>query len=885
MTPMPNMQGPPPRGPPPGPPPMMRPPTVRSPFPSRFPPGGQMGGMQSHSHPHSHHQIGLRGDAPGVPGGPPGGPMFRSYPPSNRPNLRMGFPTHGMRPVGASGPRYPWKIYHTPEGEAYYHNEVTNETTWTEPNPVQQTLSSTYNGLAEHPSLTSASTPTPEHAPGQLAVKKVWERYETGGKEYFYNVISKQSVWDKPVDFDTALAPIPTEATTNGPPGVDAGTNESDSKGEERNAESIHIKPHVHAAPQLISQLTPQQTHLPLAVPNPSHLIAGPASGTGLVNGHGNKHVGANEHHVADIPIAEAETIVHGTNTVKKMEQSDHKPSGKPICKVKIDDDTEWQIVILPEGDRFFYNTSTKLSIWDVPDELDLMGYDKEKIDAIVKKGLDNYEAKKKRKREEVREEDVSKKTRVAAGIVERDSNANFAMTEMSWSMQSEDPYANYNELEKEEVYYQLLRDSKIGPYDDFEISSKKLKLDPRWDIVKPREKRNLFNEYVRGVQIKRPSTSEKDNFKALLKQVVKVSESWERFKALRKKDHRYIAIRTDKERKEMFDEYKASLTAGPGGTGDEKDTYVDGQNGLSSTITKSSKSSSTSRRADNFLELLHEKGDVDSFSVYKDVKDRIRKDDRYYAMGSSSGRERLFNELQESIRSKDPKYREHAAIRKREMQMADHKSELKMQMDKERSTYRQGEGQSVFNELLLHVIKQEQTWTNGKKLLRDDPRWNTCGLDASEKERLFREFVRSLDKKAADRYHKLIDEVPGLQLTTPFEVAVKHMEGDPRYERFRDESANEREDEFMRYIRSKRKTALKDFASLLRETKKINYKTKKEIQENPSAIVNIKSILKNDKRYMDLDELEDERSDLLFEHIEEMAKRGSPPPVTASKR
>lgn len=55
-------------------------------------------------------------------------------------------------------------------------------------------------------------------------------------------------------------------------------------------------------------------------------------------------------------------------------------------------------------------------------------------------------------------------------------------------------------------------------------------------------------------------------------------------------------------------------------------------------------------------------------------------------------------------------------------------------------------------------------------------------------------------------------------------------------------------------------------------------------VQENESHLKEIEEILKKDKRYLILDYMPDERTRLLKTYLEELDKRGPPPPPTASE-
>ncbi|CAG2068723.1 unnamed protein product, partial [Timema podura] len=91
-------------------------------------------------------------------------------------------------------------------------------------------------------------------------------------------------------------------------------------------------------------------------------------------------------------------------------------------------------------------------------------------------------------------------------------------------------------------------------------------------------------------------------------------------------------------------------------------------------------------------------------------------------------------------------------------------------------------------------------------------------------------------------------------------------------------------EREFKEYIKDKLVGTKTDFRELLQETKLIGHKTLKLVQENENHMHEIEEILKKDKRYLVLDYMPEERTKLIMMYLEDLDKRGPPPPPTASE-
>lgn len=69
-----------------------------------------------------------------------------------------------------------------------------------------------------------------------------------------------------------------------------------------------------------------------------------------------------------------------------------------------------------------------------------------------------------------------------------------------------------------------------------------------------------------------------------------------------------------------------------------------------------------------------------------------------------------------------------------------------------------------------------------------------------------------------------------------------------------------------------------------VQETKTLNYKSKQQIRENPHMMKDIEALLGKDKRYLIMDTMPDERHRLLVEYLDDLEKKGVPPPPTASE-
>lgn len=63
-----------------------------------------------------------------------------------------------------------------------------------------------------------------------------------------------------------------------------------------------------------------------------------------------------------------------------------------------------------------------------------------------------------------------------------------------------------------------------------------------------------------------------------------------------------------------------------------------------------------------------------------------------------------------------------------------------------------------------------------------------------------------------------------------------------------------------------------------------MSYKTLKSTRESDQALKDIESTLKKDRRYLQLDCVKHDRQDMLMAWLEELERRGPPPPPTATE-
>ena len=206
---------------------------------------------------------------------------------------------------------------------------------------------------------------------------------------------------------------------------------------------------------------------------------------------------------------------------------------------------------------------------------------------------------------------------------------------------------------------------------------------------------------------------------------------------------------------------------------------------------------------------------------------------------------------------------------------------------DKEREQHRHVEAVNNFGALLTDLIKQsDYTWKEAKKILKKDARYEAASdsLDKSERERLFDEHIDALHAKKKENYRKMLDECKDITLDSEFRDVKKLIRDDPRYSKY---SSSERKCEklFNDYLRDRISMAKVAFRELLMETKRITDKSLSLSKDKDSGhMAEIEELLSKDKRYIDLDSMAGERALILRNYMEDLERRGPPPPPTASE-
>merc|ERR1719309_203518 len=209
---------------------------------------------------------------------------------------------------------------------------------------------------------------------------------------------------------------------------------------------------------------------------------------------------------------------------------------------------------------------------------------------------------------------------------------------------------------------------------------------------------------------------------------------------------------------------------------------------------------------------------------------------------------------------------------------------------DKERESHLHTEAVNAFSALLADLIRAPDfSWKEAKKILKKDARYEnlTAGeaaLDKSERERLFDTHIDELIAKKKNAFRSLLDEQKDVGLDAAFKDIKKIIKEDPRYTKF-STSDKKCEKEFLAWVKDRVSNAREDYRQLLKETKLITHKSLQMIKDKEgNHMEEIEEVLCKDSRYHIMEPLNDDRADILMSYLEELERRGPPPPPTASE-
>ncbi|CAF3434386.1 unnamed protein product [Rotaria socialis] len=711
----------------------------------------------------------------------------------------------------------------------------------------------------------------------------VWSEFKNPeGRPYYYNSKTTESTWDKPIvlndviDFQNQLEH------------VNKTIHESEKEAKRLESEQSQLAA-VTATTTNASDKQPQQAAATPAFINGFTLEK---LDNNEMRRFGESGLGADRNAIDDKSKGKARPV-----------------STKPISG------TPWCIVWTSDQQVFFFNPTSRISLWDRPEELK----GRMDVDEMIQAALpqddqtnnnNNRTTATKQKLDSTPDgtEPETKKLKSEPILATNTSNGNdnhdneaklvqhtterLNITQES-SYDAETKAAKQRELIPYETrikqFREMLAEKQVSAFTTWEQEKSKIDHDLRFSLLSAKERKQEFDRYTheRADEERREKEAKiklkKQEYRDLLiESNVSIKTTFTEFSARHSKDERFRAIEKIRDREAWFHDYMQELK-------------IKEKQG-------SSRHSDKEKLKKDYFSLLKELK-VTRNSSWSDTKHSGEHDSRYRAIESSSRREDWFREYQskhidetttnsnetneeniERQREKDKQNRIDASIKKRAEEVKEQLSGFQRELDKEREQLKKDKAIENFKALLTDMVRTpDAEWKETKKNLRKDSRWDQ-DIDRNEKERLFEEHISLLEKKRKTAFHNLLSE--HCTLTSSWKDVKKNIKSDPRFEKIcSNERKRDLEKEFENYIKDKYQTAKTDFKELLKETKVITYRSLQTIRESEEQnhLRDIEKILQKDKRYLLLDVIPEERSKILMDYLEDIEQRGVPPPPTAS--
>ncbi|XP_035784907.1 transcription elongation regulator 1-like isoform X2 [Anopheles albimanus] len=699
----------------------------------------------------------------------------------------------------------------------------------------------------------------------------------------------------------------------------------------------------------------------------------------------------------------------------KRKDEEDNCKSSKPQDKSRPISSTPitgtpWCVVWTGDARVFYYNPSTRTSVWERPDDLKeradvdkavlvppqqlvtSMGT-KATVDALISKFIttetasppavstgediivrgflyDSLESRhtdnessedenctmEKRKKFDV-EVAVGKSSNVAANIGNSLSGVNEPEKE-TFAIEAEARAARERTLvpldARMKLFREMLREKEVSAFSTWEKELHKIVFDTRYLLLTSKERKQVFERYVkeRADEERREKRTKmrqkRDDFRTLMESAHLHGKSlFSDFVIKHSKDDRFKVIEKNRERESLFNEFIVEVRKREKEEKQERKDQV--------------------RR--DFQKMLRERNDINRHTRFNDVRKRLETDNRYKAVIDHMQREKLFedyikelkeqnkhnnykekekekiaksfrsdrsyeqhyndpatcyakvnnnenvrvrdsdiitdsvtvsnnaeddegencntsdeDEIDRQQKERDRKLRAEASIKEREKEVQRTLASHLRDRDKERQLHQRDEAIRHFNALLTDLVRSSDlAWKEVKKILKKDHRWDLIEmLDRNDRERLFNEHIANLVRKRRDKFREMLDEITSMELTSQWKDIKKIIRNDPRYLKYNSSERGERE--FREFIKDKTTSAKHAFRELLQECKFITHKSMEMYRENENYLREIEDILRNDRRYLVLHHIAAERTKMILGHVEELHKRGPPPPPTASE-
>ncbi|CAA0808371.1 Pre-mRNA-processing protein 40C [Striga hermonthica] len=305
--------------------------------------------------------------------------------------------------------------------------------------------------------------------------------------------------------------------------------------------------------------------------------------------------------------------------------------------------------------------------------------------------------------------------------------------------------------------FKEMLKEKGVAPFSKWEKELPKIVFDPRFKAVPNHDaRRAIFEHYVRT-----RAEEERKEKRAAQKAAV------EGFKQLLEEAKEEIDHKTD------FQTFKRRWGDDPRFLALDKKDRETLLNERVLPLKRSAQERAQAERAaivSNFKSMLQDRTDITSSSRWSKVKDSFKSDPRYKSI-KHDDREKLFDEYvaelkaaeEETMRKAKAKQDEEEKLRERERSLCKRKEREEQEVERVRRKAHRKEAIESYQALLVETIKDPQaSWTESKPKLEKDPQERAANphLDKSDLEKLFREHVKTLYERCMVEFKGLLADV-----------------------------------------------------------------------------------------------------------------------------
>ncbi|XP_053683234.1 transcription elongation regulator 1 [Sabethes cyaneus] len=375
----------------------------------------------------------------------------------------------------------------------------------------------------------------------------------------------------------------------------------------------------------------------------------------------------------------------------KKKEEEEKAKAAKPLDKSRPISSTPisgtpWCVVWTGDGRVFFYNPSSRTSVWERPEDLkeradvdkaisvppqQLLGNvpkeanEPAQSSKTIPIAVTNDIAEKRSDSEsstEESEEIPSKKFKTDVEAAIKTSQSAAAASSKGGSdpekealaMEAEARASRERALVPLDVrmksFKEMLKEKEVSAFSTWEKELHKIVFDPRYLLLTSKERKQVFEKYVKDraeeerKEKKNKMRQKRDEYRSLLEAAhLHGKSSFSEFAQKYGKDDRFKVIEKIRERESLFNEYIVEV---------RKREKEDKQN-------------KREQIRKDFMAMLREHSEISRHTRFHDVRKRLESDGRYRAISDSALREDLFEEYikilkDEKKRSKDKDKKRH---------------------------------------------------------------------------------------------------------------------------------------------------------------------------------------------------------------------------------